>query len=139
MTGLATPIRAVVIDASYIVEVLEGEGRRRDAWAEMARSGTLQLAPAHFWSELANALLRGVGMPAGEVMRRLERLAASGIEVADRGLRGLMEAVELAQRHRLSVYDALYLQLAIDSAAEFATLDRDLAQAARAEGLSLVA
>jgi predicted nucleic acid-binding protein len=36
------------------------------------------------------------------------------------------------------VYDALYLQLAADVEAELATLDRDLAQAARAEGVGVV-
>ena len=37
------------------------------------------------------------------------------------------------------MYDALYLQLAADVAGELATLDRDLARAARAEGVEVVA
>ena len=77
-------------------------------------------------------------MSAGEVMRRLERLAASGVEVADRGLRGLTEAVELAQGHRLSVYDAAYLQLALDIEATPASLDADLVRAAHREGLTVI-
>jgi predicted nucleic acid-binding protein len=36
------------------------------------------------------------------------------------------------------VYDALYLQLAVDVDGELATLDRDLARAARAEGIEVV-
>jgi predicted nucleic acid-binding protein len=136
---LGAPIRAVILDASYVVEALEGDPCYRESWAAMAESGAMQLVPAHFWAEVANALLRGVGMSAAEVMRRLERLAASGIEVADRGLRGLTEAVELAHRHRLSVYDALYLQLALDTDATLASLDTDLVRAAKREGLAVVA
>ena len=43
----------------------------------------------------------------------------------------------LAERHRLSVYDASYLWLAIDVDGELATHDRDLARAALAEGVAL--
>jgi predicted nucleic acid-binding protein len=61
------------------------------------------------------------------------------VEPADRGLPGLLGAVELADRHGLSVYDALYLDLALDIDGELATLDRDLAAAAAAEGVTLTA
>ena len=43
----------------------------------------------------------------------------------------------LAERHRLSVYDATYLWLAIDVDGELATFDRALATAAEAEGVPL--
>ena len=46
-------------------------------------------------------------------------------------------ALLLAERHHLSVYDATYLSLAIDVDGELATFDRDLARAARAEGVPL--
>jgi hypothetical protein len=49
------------------------------------------------------------------------------------------DALDLADRHRLTVYDALYLELAADVDAELATLDRDLTRAARAEGVGVVA
>ena len=53
----------------------------------------------------------------------------------DRGLAALIETVDLAERHRLTVYDAAYLQLALDCEAEIATLDQALGRAAAAEGL----
>lgn len=73
-----------------------------------------------------------------EAATRLERLCATGVETADRGLPGLLGAVELADRHRLTVYDALCLDLAVDVDGELATLDRDLARAAASEGLTVV-
>ena len=44
-------------------------------------------------------------------------------------------ALELASEHSLSVYDALYLELALRLQLPLATLDLELAAAARASGL----
>jgi predicted nucleic acid-binding protein len=52
---------------------------------------------------------------------------------------GVVDALDLADRHRLTVSDALYLQLAADVDAELATLDRALLRAAAAEGVDVVA
>jgi predicted nucleic acid-binding protein len=46
--------------------------------------------------------------------------------------------LELARRHQLTVYDAAYLELAQRKNFSLATLDRALASAARAEGVSLI-
>jgi predicted nucleic acid-binding protein len=45
--------------------------------------------------------------------------------------------MELARRHRLSFYDAAYLELALREALTLATFDGDLIVAARAEGVAL--
>lgn len=45
--------------------------------------------------------------------------------------------LEVADRYRLSVYDASYLELAIRTAQPLATLDRDLAKAAHQAGVKL--
>ena len=44
----------------------------------------------------------------------------------------------LARQHRLTVYDAAYLELALREAVPLATLDKALADAARAEGVPLI-
>lgn len=44
----------------------------------------------------------------------------------------------LARKHRLTAYDAAYLDIAVRSTAAVATLDQSLARAARAEGLPLI-
>lgn len=48
-----------------------------------------------------------------------------------------LAVVALARRHRLTVYDALYLDLALREGAALATRDRRLAEAAVAEGIAL--
>lgn len=47
--------------------------------------------------------------------------------------------LHLARKHRLTAYDAAYLELALRAAAPLATLDDRLARAARAEGVLMVA
>jgi predicted nucleic acid-binding protein len=125
----------IVVDASVAVEVLGANKTWVTAFEQWADDDRSLLAPAHFLAEVANAQLRGQRVPAADIAARLERLIAIGIEPADRGLPGLVEAVELAARNRLTVYDALYLQLALDVDGELATLDADLRRAAIAEGL----
>ena len=97
------------------------------------------LAPAHFPAETANALIRGKSLAAGDASARLDRLFASGVEIADRGIVGLNEALHLAELHGLTVYDAMYLQLALDVEAELATVDSSLRRAAESEGVTLTA
>lgn len=46
--------------------------------------------------------------------------------------------LELADTHRLTIYDATYLELAVRLALPFATLDEDLRTAAEAEGVPLL-
>ncbi|MXX72610.1 MAG: type II toxin-antitoxin system VapC family toxin [Gemmatimonadetes bacterium] len=47
------------------------------------------------------------------------------------------EVLDIAHAHRLSAYDAMYLELAIRMQLPLATLDRALATAARAAGVAV--
>ena len=48
------------------------------------------------------------------------------------------ETLVLADRHRLTVYDAAYLELALRLSLPLATLDGDLREAAQREGVTLL-
>jgi len=96
-------------------------------------------APALWFSELANTLL------ALEKAHRITQQDASSY-LADIGLLGITQdsepcgshqvrVLDLARIHRLSVYEATYLELAMRRAAVLATFDRPLAEAARAAGV----
>jgi predicted nucleic acid-binding protein len=129
---------AVVVDASVAVEVLAGNEAWLERWTGWAATDAMLLAPTQLHAEVANALLRGARLPATEVTTAMTRLAGALVETVDRGTDGLLEAIVLADRHGLTVYDALYLQLAIEVEAELATLDHALARAAEAEGVAVV-
>ena len=105
-----------------------------EQWAERGRT---ILAPAVFWVQVANVLVRRRRLSAVDVTTDLATLRAAGIEVADRGFGGLDAAIGPADRHDLTVYDATYLWLAMDVDGELATFDEALIRAAQAEGVEL--
>lgn len=137
MTFLIAPV-PVVVDASVAVDLAIGEREETpDAVRTWIAEGRMLLAPAAAWTEIGHAILRRLDGDAIRATRRLEQVEATGLETADRGPAGVRAAMVLAERHRLSVYDATYLWLAIDVDGELATHDRDLARAALAEGVTL--
>jgi predicted nucleic acid-binding protein len=129
---------AVVVDASVTIEAVTGQAPWPQRWSEWARADAMLLVPAHFRAEVANGLLKGSHGVPRRVPDRLRTVMAGGVDIADRGWLGILQAIELAERHRLTVYDAMYLQLALDIDAPLATLDRALAAAARAEGIEVI-
>jgi len=138
MTGLTAAPVPVVIDASVTVDLALGHRPELpERVASWIAAGRMLLAPAIHWTEVGHAVLRGLGGDAIAAARRLEIVEQTGIETADRGAAGVRMAMALAERHRLSVYDATYLWLAIDVDAELATFDAELARAATAEGVPL--
>ena len=98
------------------------------------------MVPSLWWFEVRNILV---------VNERRKRITESGTNSFLRELARLRIRVDrepeegavlrLARTHRLSVYDASYLELALREAIPVATLDGELAAAAVAEGMELVA
>lgn len=131
--------RAVVVGASTAIPFLQGDPiwvGRVQGWVT---AGDMLLVPPHFGVEVANGLLRGTSIgSADHVVALVRELFAIGLEVADRGVVGLEDAIRLAGRYSLTVYDAAYLALAIDVDGELATLDHALRTAATAESVTLV-
>jgi predicted nucleic acid-binding protein len=116
--------------------------KEKHASAELAfsRIQTEQaIAPALWWSELRNVLLVGerqgrlTERETARFLRNISRLAITVNSSPNE-----IQVLTLARRHRLTVYDAAYLELAVREALPLATLDETLASAARAEGVSLV-
>jgi predicted nucleic acid-binding protein len=97
------------------------------------------LVPSLWWFEVRNTLI---------VNERRGRLTEADVTVFLRGLARLGVTIDrtpdeaavltLARRHRLTVYDASYLELAQREGVLLATLDTDLADAARVERLPLI-
>jgi predicted nucleic acid-binding protein len=100
------------------------------------------IVPQHWLLEVSSALLRGERRNRSAIEDTdafLSRLWGIPVEVAaadaDR-IAGVM--IPLARTHRLSVYDAAYLELAGRRDLPLATLDRSLAQADRTVGVALI-
>ncbi len=97
------------------------------------------VVPSLWWFEVRNILV---------VNERRKRITETGTNSFLRELARLrirvdrepeeIAVLKLARAHRLSVYDASYLELALREAIPVATLDGQLAAAAIAEGTELI-
>jgi predicted nucleic acid-binding protein len=132
-----------VIDASSVLSwCFEDEGGpEADALIEkVAAEGAA--VPGQWPLEVANGLVMGERRrrikPAESVafVAMIEELPI----VADRatGARALRETMSLAREHRLTAYDAAYLELAMRLALPLATGDRSLGAAAERAGVVLL-
>lgn len=125
----------LVIDASALVGWLMPDENGIDLPALAAEHEDI-LAPWLLWAELRNILVvseRRGRIPLGAADQITDAVDALGI-VLDTAPAGSV-VLELARRHRLTVYDALYLELALRRGATLASLDAALLAAARAEAV----
>jgi predicted nucleic acid-binding protein len=132
---------AFVLDASVAACWAFDDEEHPDAREAFRRIAAEEaVVPRLWWFEIRNILV--VNERRGRIrepdtaafLRALSALRwrEDGEPVEDSVLR-------LARAHRLSVYDAAYLELAQREHLELATLDRRLAEAARQERIGLVA
>ena len=131
---------AFVLDASVTLSWLLDDEEHPAALRAQTMAATQPAhVPAIWWFEVRNALLvqerRGRLTPR-DTMDALRVLARIRIE-PDRDPREAA-VLDLARQHRLTVYDAAYLELARREHLPLATLDRRLAAAARAEDVALI-
>lgn len=133
----------IVLDASVAVEWFI-EGKRAEEAKAVARRmlADTALVPQLWPLELSNVLSLAVRKG---VISASERTAAFGVlrsmavELdAQTSVHAWSRTVALSDGHRLTAYDACYLELAIRAQLPLATLDRALAEAARAEGVTVL-
>ena len=118
-------------------EASEATDRLRESMIE-GRAFVPALWPVEVGNVLLTATRRG-RISAGEWPRIRTNLEALPVEIDPvYTSRAWGAALELAREHRLSGYDAAYLELAVRMQLPLATLDRALAASARAEGLDVL-
>jgi predicted nucleic acid-binding protein len=129
-----------VIDASITVNwaMDDEESAAAQTAFDLLRDGTGHV-PSLWWFETRNSLLLA------ERRGRLTQAACSAFLAMIGRLKIVMDSAPreasllgLVRQHRLTVYDAAYLELAIRLQVPLATLDRALARAAQSEGIALI-
>ncbi len=129
----------IVVDASLVAAWFFDDERDDAAYRSAERVlGDVALVPPIFPAELANALLfarRRGRIPADEFFASLERIKQLPIHVESYDF-DVDDAVRLATRYELTVYDAMYLALAERHKIELLTRDRRLHLAAVDAGLA---
>jgi predicted nucleic acid-binding protein len=129
-----------VLDASIAAcWAFEDEDHPRATLALERIRADVARVPSLWWFELRNVLLvnerrgRISELDTARFLRDLSHLGVTLDRSPDE-----TTLLNLARQHRLTVYDASYLELARRDRLPLATLDTDLARAARAEDLALI-
>ena len=129
----------LVLDASVALNTLFPDEQNAQADAILA---LLQfdeaVVPAHWWFETRNALVmaeRRSRASWDQIAAFLIRLGDLQVSIAP--LPDEKPILALARRHRLTFYDAAYLELAKRQSFTLATFDRDLIAAAKVERVPL--
>jgi predicted nucleic acid-binding protein len=135
-----TAAKTFVLDCSLTVAwFFEDEMNRYAQAVEGSLSKAAAVVPGLWPLEVANALLVGERRnraTEANVTTFLRLLAALPIALDDdTAIRAWQHSLHLARSHRLSVYDAAYLELALRRGLPLATLDDRLAAAATAAGV----
>jgi len=129
-----------VLDASVTASWFLPDENDRDAWEAWRRSETEDVwVPLHWWFEVRNTMLMGERrnrISRALTSHALDRLSVLPITVEARPDGGAV--FDLARRHGLTFYDAVYLELAQRRKTALATLDSALIAAARTERVPLV-
>jgi predicted nucleic acid-binding protein len=130
----------IVIDASLTASwhFEQERNERSDAILDSLSDDSARV-PAIWWFEIRNVILlgeRGRRATQEQTSAFLARLARLPISVA--AIPDEARLMDLSRRHRLTFYDAAYLELAQREAIPLATLDKELVTAARVEGVPLV-
>jgi len=133
-----------VLDNSVTMRWLFGDGSPRDtAYADrvldlLGEEGASALVPAIWPLEAGNVITRAGARGVLDEARGAEFLALLGAMAIESDPESIDQALghtlHLARQHRLSTYDAAYLELALRKGLPIATLDTHLRAAADAAG-----
>jgi predicted nucleic acid-binding protein len=130
-----------VLDASVTASWFLPDEDDRDALEAWDRSAAEEVwVPLHWWFEVRNTMLMGERrgrISEALTTQALNRLSLLPIMVEPRP--DETDVLDLARRHHLTFYDAVYLELAGRKRVPLATLDSHLMTAARSERIPLVA
>jgi len=133
----------LVLDASVMLAALLQEHNAGAAADLIDRVADERAAvPGHWHLEVGNGLLMSECRGAISAVQRtayIEQLAALPIEPdAETSVRAWRDSMRFAETHRLTLYDAAYLELSIRLALPLATFDAALRRAAAAAGVTLL-
>ncbi len=132
-----------VLDASVAVAwCFEDETNATADHALNVLESGAALVPLVWAAEVGNALMSGERrgrITSLQIEQSLEVIARLDITTDKDNVTGrLLHLLQVARSHRLSLYDAIYLDLAMRERLSLATVDTALARAAEAVGVALI-
>jgi predicted nucleic acid-binding protein len=128
-----------VLDASVVHDWAFEEGHPTAEKVRERLRIDSAVAPSLWWFEVRNGLVmaerraRTTESRTARFLRQFSRLPIALDNSPNEG-----DVLALARLHRLTVYDAAYLELALRESVPLATLDTALVRAAQDEGVALI-
>jgi predicted nucleic acid-binding protein len=129
----------IVVDCSYALAIVMPDERQPASAPQLADG--MVLAPPIWPYEVANAFRSAVRrgrLADAEVLNLCAHLEELRVSVAMPDDLSVRRGYLAAMARGLSAYDASYLELALQRGAALATMDRHMADAARASGLNVL-
>jgi predicted nucleic acid-binding protein len=129
----------IVVDCSYALAIVMPDEHQPQSAPQLADG--LVLAPPIWPYEVANAFRSAVRrgrLAEADVMVLCAHLEELQVSVATPDDLSVRRGYIAAMARGLSAYDASYLELALQRGAALATMDRNMAEAARASGLAVL-
>jgi predicted nucleic acid-binding protein len=123
-------MKPIVLDASAAVALVREEAAKPEIQRILDQHDGKLLVPAFFWLEVINSLMRRHGLPASAVLEAIRELEELGITATGTDGPARLMIIDVAERQRLTAYDATYVVLAEMADGKLLTTDRDQARAA---------
>ncbi|MDR1817662.1 MAG: type II toxin-antitoxin system VapC family toxin [Puniceicoccales bacterium] len=134
---------SVVMDASTTISFLMHDEQAPAAVAVLdeIENGLVPHVPDHWRHEVNNALCSAEHsrrMAPAQAESRIALAANLTTQKDPTDADAIAKALVLARRHKIHLYDALYLELALRKTAALATIDKRLAAAAHSENVQVI-
>jgi predicted nucleic acid-binding protein len=130
----------IVLDASIAVSWLLKENLRPDLDSVLAANRII--VPSHWTVEVGHAILKALRRKAimhEHLIGIASDLDALSISIQPpTGVASMLPLLAFAREHGLTMYDAAYVQLALNRTAQLATLDSAMSKTAGRLGIKLV-
>jgi predicted nucleic acid-binding protein len=130
----------VVMDASAAIALVASEPQGQAVHTLLSHWNAEDrpvLVSAFFWLEVVNSLMRRHSWSGADALAAIHKLDTFELATVEQDRALVISALDLAERHVLTAYDAAYLALAIRLDTQLLTLDRRLALAAGARAVSI--
>lgn len=126
----------IVVDTSTVIAVVVGETEKARL-IELTKDATIVAPPSIDW-EVGNAftaMLKRSRINLAQAIEAIEVYQEISLEIVEIDLK---EAIRLAGKHNIYAYDAYILQCAIEHNLPLISLDQDMINVAKQEGVQVL-
>ncbi len=126
----------IVVDTSTVIAVVVGEAEKARL-IELTKDATIVAPPSIDW-EVGNAftaMLKRSRINLAQAIEAIEVYQEISLEIVEIDLK---EAIRLAGKHNIYAYDAYILQCAIEHNLPLISLDQDMINVAKQEGVQVL-